>query len=484
MFRLFRSKLDYFKWSVVACIIYLYSLRSKEYIFFLSYTSKKESNIWDFIISYFGNPYLVTYFVFPFLCFYSVFYIVSYYEYVVLIRLGSLNRWVYQTTVRFLEILIKTVFIWSCVSLILLKGVSFSSSWSTLSKDHMLFTETQTIQKFIHDPFVAFFCQILLLFCFFICLHIIFCFFYLLIQRVRVFIVFVFSIWVYTIVSFKRFPNHLGEFKISSYFSLTQTLETFHHQLVPFFVLLFIVCILIVLWNRRRIIEFFSQYKHVVLFLLTVFVVVWVQQSKNMKTSMDFFGVVFLGTTKHFRLLPLLTYMIIYVGFVYIVNVCWEREKKNMVYYELIRYRSAHKWLKKEILMMTWLALLYLVFLFLVSLAISLLKGLPFRFFISFQQDISLFSLLYHFFINGYLQIVVYVLFVMLFNFLTRNRFYGIALLVVITGCSTSPFIPFKLNSLIYVFEGRSVYLISLVLILWLTGIVVSISLLLRRKMF
>ncbi|KHF30227.1 hypothetical protein LR68_00972 [Anoxybacillus sp. BCO1] len=155
-----------------------------------------------------------------------------------------------------------------------------------------------------------------------------------------------------------------------------------------------------------------------------------------------------------------------------------------MVYYELIRYRSALKWLKKETLMVTWLALLYLVFLFLVSLAISLLKGLPFRFFISFQQDVSLFYLLYHFFINGYLQIVVYVLFVMFFNFLTRNRFYGIALLVVITGCSTSPFIPFKLNSLIYVFEGRSVYLISLVLILWLTGIVMSISLLLRRKMF
>ncbi|MGJ7036490.1 hypothetical protein [Anoxybacillus eryuanensis] len=483
MFKLFHSEFGYLKWGSVACIIYFYSLRSKEYIIFLSHESKKAVNVWDFMIAYFGNPYLITYFIFPFLCFYSVFYIISYYEDVSLIRLGSLNKWGYKTTIRFLEVLIKTFFIWLVVSLILLKGVSFSSSWSALSKEDVFLIEAQTIQKFISSPLLSFFYQILLIFFFFICLHIIFCSFYLLIKRVRLFITFVFSVWIYAILSFKRFPSHMGEFKFFSYFSLAQSLETFDHLLVPFFTFLIIVLILIVLWNRRSIITFFIEYKYYISFLLTVVVVMWVQQTKDMGTSMDFFCSVFLGITKHARFLPLLTYMIFYIGFAYVFSVFWQQEKKNMIYYEFIRYGSAYKWLKKEFLSITLFSLIYLVFLFVASLTISLLKGVPLLFSISFQKDVAVVDLLYHFFINGYLQIVFYVLFVMFFYFLNQNV-YGIALLSIMTIWSTSPFIPFKLNSLGYVLEGKSVYLISLVLLLWLIAIIMSICALLRRRIF
>ncbi|WP_278342562.1 permease [Parageobacillus thermoglucosidasius] len=485
MTRILRSKwkdfideLFTFKWIIFGMIIYIYGSRSKEQIYYFSVQTKLSLNKWDLLHSFLSDIYLILYFILPVLLYRSISIIMSDFEYTILIRLGSYRSWVYQTLNKFVQSLSIATMVWGAVSGLLLIGAPSFAGWSPFSKLDDSLSETQILQKFIDTPFLALLLHLSLLILSLICIHLILAIIYVKSQRKGIVIFIAVFIWVYSGVSFKLLPSHAYLFNLCNYLILHSGAAQFGNIWGPFAIVIGLATL--VVWSVNRIdlnTKIFSKLRYnwgYIIFFALIVIALWSGMREKLgKTIWDQFIFMFIGgSNQTFSLKSFLSYWVIYFGFIYLIQLYLQRELSEIGYYKLLRYRSISKWFWEWYRKIMIYIAFYLLILALFSLLLSSLKRFSFDFYISVDNSITIFEVFYHFFVNGYLQVLFYVLFVFIISWLSKEIFYSLLAICILSifmfpGLNNWLIIPSGLNSIGYILSDHSIYRISVVLFLW-----------------
>ncbi|MCH4828147.1 hypothetical protein [Planococcus halocryophilus] len=178
------------------------------------------------------------------------------------------------------------------------------------------------------------------------------------------------------------------------------------------------------------------------------------------------------GSQVTFQLRNFLAYFFTYMIFVYLIQMQLQKKLNNTGYYQLIRYKSTNRWLLRWIKEVTTSNILYLLLLFVSSIGVAFFftRNLDFSF--TLNETLTFYHITYHFFINGFLQLSVYVLFVFILSWWSKEVFHSligiiIVLLFMFPNMNPSLYIPSGLNSMFYILEGYSMYRITAILIGW-----------------
>ena len=89
------DKLTNPKWILFVTVLIPYGWYTKLETLQLADSDRTLSNMWDIIIFFWSDPFFIIYFVIPLWICVSIFYIDSEWNTYVLIRLGSLKKWVH-----------------------------------------------------------------------------------------------------------------------------------------------------------------------------------------------------------------------------------------------------------------------------------------------------------------------------------------------------------------------------------------------------
>lgn len=468
----FVNELLTFKWILFGAVIYIYGLRAKEHMYVASFQTKLLLNKWDLLHSFFGNIYLILYFILPVFLYRSISIIISDFDYTVLIRFGSYRSWVYATLVRFIQSLSISMIVWGAVSGVLSIGAPSFAGWSPFSKLDGSLSETQILQKFIDSPFLALLLHFALLILSVSCIHLILAIIYVKWKKKGIIVFTAILIWVYGGVSFKLLPHH-SLFNLCNYLILHSGAVQFGNIWGSFTMVTGLMILLIWMVNRLDLNMKGYSWRYVVFIALIVMALWSGMREKAGETIWDQFLFMFIGgSNQAFYFKSFLCYWVLYFGFIYWVQLYLQKELSEMGYYKLLRYQSITRWFWRWYHKIMLYIGLYLFALALLALFISSLKRFSFDFYVSIDRSVTLLEVFYHFFVNGYLQISFYVLFVFLISWLSKETFYSLVGLAILSffmlpGLNNWGIVPSGLNSMAYLFADYSVYRISIVLSLW-----------------
>ncbi|KAF0993693.1 permease [Geobacillus sp. TFV-3] len=474
----FGDELFTFKWVIFGVIIYIYGLRGKEQLYYFSVHTELSLNKWDLLHHFFSDVYLILYFILPVLLYRSISIIISDFDYTVLIRLGSYRSWVYETLNKFVQSLSIATMVWGAVSGVLLIGAPSFAGWSPFSKLDASLSETQILQKFIDTPFLALLLHFSLLILSLICIHLILAIIYVKLQKKGIVVFTAVFIWVYSGVSFKLLPSHASLFNLCNYLILHSGVAQFGNIWGPFAIVIGLATL--VVWSVNRIdlnTKIFSKLRYnggYIIFFALIVIALWSGMREKLgKTIWDQFIFMFIGVSNQtFSLKSFLCYWVIYFGFIYLIQLYLQRELSEIGYYKLLRYQSISRWFWGWYHKIMLYIGFYLLILALFALFISSLKRFSFDFYISIDSSVALFEVFYHFFVNGYLQVSFYVLFVFIISWLSKETFYSLLVICILSifmfpGLNNWLIVPSGLNSMAYILTDYSIYRISMVLSLW-----------------
>lgn len=206
------------------------------------------------------------------------------------------------------------------------------------------------------------------------------------------------------------------------------------------------------------------------------------KQSNGELSIWDGFIVTFMGTTNEiFTLISFTFYIVVFLGAVYFVQLRLQRYLSEMSYYTMIRYRSINKWFLSCFPGILKTITILLLILLSGTISIAMLKGY------SITVPENVFEILYQFIVNGFLQLLFYVIFVIIISFATKDVFKSFTTLLTLTvfmlpGFRLNNLIPVGLNSMGYVLEGYSVFFISIKLAVYIAIEVIVLLYLFNKK--
>jgi hypothetical protein len=152
-----------------------------------------------------------------------------------------------------------------------------------------------------------------------------------------------------------------------------------------------------------------------------------------------------------------------------------------MSFYTMIRYRSMNKWFLSWFPSILKSIIILLGSLFVATISIAMFYGIP------LTLSDNWFQIIYHFMLNGFLQVLFYVLFVIIVSLFTKDVFKSFIALLVLTifmlpGFRLNNFIPVGLNSMGYLVENVSIYSISFTLVGYIVIETIVLLILLNKK--
>lgn len=188
----------------------------------------------------------------------------------------------------------------------------------------------------------------------------------------------------------------------------------------------------------------------------------------------------------YFNFISYLSYIVIFYGFVFFIQIYLSNEISRTGYFRLIRISSINRWafilLQKIIIVIT----LFLLALFLSIILLSYLYDLSLT---GSTFDISLYKVIYNFFINSFLQILFYVLLSVIIVSIFKEMFYSFIVLIVLSlfmlpYMNSYLIIPSGLNSSGYLLNGNSLYSVTILLLIYIAIEISIIYYLLNKKDF
>jgi len=190
----------------------------------------------------------------------------------------------------------------------------------------------------------------------------------------------------------------------------------------------------------------------------------------------------FIGTTNEmFNLLSFAFYVVVFLGAVYLVQLQLQRYLSEVSFYTMIRYRSINKWFLSWFPGILKTITVLLLALLVGTISIAILKGY------SISVPENLFETLYQFMVNGFLQLLFYVLLVIIISVATKDVLKSFISLLVLTvfmlpGFRMNNLMPVGLNSMGYVIENSSVFLTSIRLTIYVAVETIVLLYLLNKK--
>ncbi|WP_235318340.1 permease [Planococcus sp. CAU13] len=494
-----RNSWPAFNWLWLVPVIGLYAWSIRQSLIAISEIEESSSNFWDLLLHGSNDVYLINYLMFPLFLFRIGYQLTSFYEYTLLIRFGSYAKWIVRQALDFSLFTVSLLLLWNAAILSLAIGLPFSMEWSEISRldrdgNEILFT----LSSFFSSPLLAWAGQFLLFFLTLTTIHLLAALIYVVSKSRWLLNSFLTLMFILAVLSFKVFPPSLKWISLPNYLSLFHGIASFGHIIIPFGVLctLLLMCIGS-LWLIGRDYPLFRtqlKEKWPILafsgFILFALVMKAVQFRGQQLTLSDYWIVSFLGTTQEsFDMLSFSFYLIVFLGFMYFVQLFLQTQLKELNYTSIIRHRSMLKWL------FGWLTKLFgLILLFLALLMVSaLMTGLAFDYPLIGNSvlfpDIPYPPILYHFWVNGVLQMVFYILLVILVSLLTEDVMKSFAVLLgmsifMFPGVNFNYFFPFGLNSMGLLLETTPLLQHSAVLLIYTLGLSAALVYLLRKKDF
>lgn len=467
-----------FRWVILGVIIYFYGSVLKNQIIRNAISDSLMINTWDVSINLLNDMYIIVYFIVPIVLFISTTIILNDFNYVTLIRLGTVKKWIFRSLKQFWKKTSKFVLLWTFMSFYLTIGVPFSWNWSQFSKSNNFYNTLDEIGVIFTTPLSAFIFQLVLLVFAMSILHLFLSLSYVTIRNRNFLLIMCAIFFIGSIVGFKLFPREYAYLSPTTYFSLAKYINSFNSPLMGLGVLvglstIFFLYILSIDLNKRKYFQSIKPYlSHVIYLVLCILGIVSTSISieSGKATILDVLVLSFQGSSSDsFAYSSFFYYSIVFFGLVYLINSDISREIDQMGYYKIIRYRNLEKWFwswfKKLLLRVFTLLLLFVI----LSIIVGTVVGMKINFNVTVFHTDS-YTVLYHFFINGFLQIVFYILSVFIISWVRKEASHGLILIsifmvLMLPGINQQGVIPVGLNSLVYLLN-YSPYSITLVLLL------------------
>lgn len=469
------------KWLVVGVIFYFYSVMLKNEIVKVAYEKKVYFNNWDITLRLLNDMYLIVYFIIPIVLFFSIRSIFMNFDYQILIRLGSFKKWVYNSLKHFWMRISPLLILWVFVSLFMTIGFPYSWDWSQLSKTKHFTNTIYELVKFFGTPISAFAAQLILLMLIFSLLHIVFATVYVL-TKSKYFMLFI-SVMFFlgNIMGFKLLPREVAFLSPTTFFSIAKGVNTFGSPILSYVVIIvffmFGILFLQVLdVNKTAYIQSIKSYIPIVIyFFLCIVGISATAQSLTKSTDVtiwDVWAMSFIGVSaERFSYIPFFFYLIVFFGFIYLVQLLFlSNEIEQLGHYKIIRFRSLKKWFwswMQELLMVT---IFFLFILMGLSLALAVCFGANTDFYVTVLSN-PLYEVIYHFFINGFLQIVFYIILIFIVSWISKESIYGVLLvslfiILMLPGVNVVGIIPVGLNGIVYLADYSPYHLTFILIIM------------------
>lgn len=486
-----KDKIISWKYLFALIPIVLYSLSNRQSMPHFEDIHNVAANFWDYIFMSIGDPYLLLFYIFPLILFISSIYINRTFDYTKLIRLGSYKKWIVTKLSQLLKIDILSILLLFGTLILTLIHTPFSMEWGEIGKVNVSGNEIlYYLRYYFPKPYIALISQLGLLLLTTITFQLMQCILYARFKKATLLHLMNGVLYLYGAVSFKILPASIKAVMVPNYLSLFHGAVAFDSPIMPFAIMASIFLILIfIASNIDRNYNYVKDYMvknlpvmgYGLLCLMGVLFNIGKYANEGL-TIWDGLIVAFTGTTNEmFSLLSFAYYVVVFIGFIYFVELLLQRYLSEMSYYTMIRYKSMTKWLLSWFPRILKSILVLLGFLFASTLFIAILRGFV------FTIPENLLHIIYHFMVNGFLQLLLYVLLVTIISLLTRDVFKSFIVLLILTICMLPGFrinnlIPVGLNSMGYILENVSIFLISAKLIIYIVAEVLILLYLLNKK--
>lgn len=460
------SELLTIKWIFFGSILYIFGLSIKDSIVIRSIEYQVDMNHWDFFISYISDPYLVIYFIFPIFIFLSSQVILRKWDYNLFIRFGNYKRWLIYIIGEISLILLAIVVIWIVIGLMLTIKLPYDTNWSEMAT---LEIDSNKSLNILHNsglkPILITLMQlglfILSSFTISITLAIIFIIFKNKSIVISCSIIFILG----SIFSFKSFLG-LEIILIQNYLFLYQTYESFKSFLLSPMILLIVItsCFIIVhcIDNYKKAqvkAAFYSISKYLIYGALCLLGIIspFLSSGVAIETIWDNLYLKFFGVSKQgFKFSNYIFYCVVFLGFVYLFQLYLSSILTERLYYVILRYKSIQVWFLKFIKNIIWKICTLLLLLFLVILISGLFSGQTLELKITLVSSLAISQILYHFFINGFLQLLNYILIIFIISWIFKDVFHslvaiGTMMLMMMPSVNIFQILPVGLNSFGYI---------------------------------
>ncbi|WP_025784594.1 hypothetical protein [Sporosarcina sp. D27] len=479
------------KWIIAALPIILFSFSNRHFIRFMEKKHQITANVWDFALNPLNDPYLMVYYVFPLMVFLSSIYINRTFDYTKLIRLGSYKNWIVTKAKQL--ILLDLYFIGLFLGAIIITAINtpFSMAWSDIGRiNESGNVILYTLQSHFSTPFVALSIQIGLFLITLITVQLIMCVLYAIDKKQSVLHGLNILLFVFGIAGFKIIPDSLALLKAPNYLLSFHGVKSFNSIAPSFIIMIMMLTITLIIVNnidrnRSSMKQFFTANSPLIAYMLLCLLGICFNIKKYVNEDLPIWNlliVTFTGTTNEiYSLLAFAYYVVVYIGFIYFVQLSLQRCLSEMSYFTIIRYRSMNRWFLSWFPKIIKSIIVLLFSLMAVTLLIAGIKGY------TFDLKQNWIQIIYHFMMNGFLQLLFYVLFVIIVSIFTKDVLKSFISLLILTifmlpGFRLNNLVPIGLNSMGYLLENTEIFFITFKLIAYIVIEAIVLIYLLNKK--
>lgn len=484
-------KLISWKWLYAAIPIILYSLSDRLSMPLFEQEYNVSANFWDYVLIPASHPYFILYYFFPLIVFVSTLYINNTFEYTMLIRLGSYRKWISKKLweLLFINIFFMAILIGSL--LITSINTPFSMNWSDVGTMNVAGNDIlYHLQLHFATPFIAALLQIVLFMFTLITIQLMLCILFTIYKKQSILHILNVLLFLWGTIGFKVLPSSMKWFSVVNYLSLFHGVLSFHSIIAPFGIIALTLLMLVFIANKidlnhSSIKQYAIKKSPIFIYGLLCLMGIWLNTGKYANEGLsiwDIFIGTFMGTTnERFSLLSFTYYVVVFLGAVYLVQLLLQQHLSEMSFYTMIRYHFMNKWFLSWFPKILKSIILLLLALLAVTMFIAMLKGY------SLTVPENVYQILYHFMVNGFLQLLFYVLLVILISFVTKDVLKSFITMLVLTifmlpGFRIHNIIPMGLNSMGYLLESSSIYLTSAQLAAFVAAEIFILLFLLNKK--
>lgn len=486
-----KNRIISWKYFIAAIPIVLYALSNRQSMPIFEELHNVTANFWDYIFMSISDVYLLLFYFFPLVLFISTVYINKTFEYMELIRLSSYKKWIFKRLKQLVIIDFFFISMFLGSLLLTLINTPFSMKWSNVGLMNISGNEIlYYLHHYFSTPLIAFMLQIALLLLTTITFQLMLCILYVRLKKSSLLILINGLLYLYSSISFKIFPDSMKFIVMPNYLSLFHGVASFDSIMLPFVIVLSVLLILLLIThNIDRDYRYIHNYIMKNLPVLGYWsiclmgILFYISKYKNEELSIwDGFIVTFMGTTNEtFTLISFIFYIVVFLGAVYLVQLRLQRYLSEMSYYTMIRYRSISKWF------LSWFPeiLKTIIILLFTLLAGTILIAVLYGYSITMPKN--LLEILYQFIVNGFLQFLFYVIFVITIAFAAKDVLKSFLALLTLTIFMLPSFrlhnlMPVGLNSMGYVLEEHSVLSISIKLAVYIAAEIIGLFYLFNKR--
>ncbi|MFA1738982.1 hypothetical protein [Lysinibacillus fusiformis] len=470
------KELFHWKWFILLTGMYAFSYVEVRSITKWAFTEHIQLSFYDVALQLIGNIYLMLYFVVPFFIFQVTRHVNQHFNDVELIRFRSYFKWgINQLNISLVNILgIIICYIFNLVIFNL--SLSLKNEWGLPSNIIHPDINSIFLENAFTTPILALLMQFLQLILGLLLIGSGLILWKIYIPNEKLLQLVAALVFIINIFSFKMFPDSLKFLRLPNYLTLYHSVQDFGNGYSSILLTIILMLIFCLLWKMKDFrvakIRGVSAYQFGIMIYGSILIIgtyFMIQNFIKEKTSfINIFLQLLYGTHyEGYTYMAFLYYIIIFFGFIYLLQIRMIEELDMMSFYKIIRYRSYKKWFVHWFWIQLKSCAIFLIVLLLVSIVIwkTTLVNVPF----TTNKDYETVGIVaYHYFVNGLLQLVLYILLIScLFQF---YRDYTISLITLsvflISMMFGLSFLPVGLNGYGHVLMGTSASIISVYLVI------------------